>query len=142
MPEIHCSDGSVRHGETLRPPRLPALGLDGMELTFIQIDHQTRLRLGETEIVIATPFDLELDRGPRTLDPERRAELGPLLAIYPATLASGAVGADLTLRLTFDHGATISVPQHPTYESWHVVGPGSRLIVCPPAGDGSLAVWQ
>jgi hypothetical protein len=32
--------------------------------------------------------------------------------------------------------------QHPQYEAWQVVGPGSRLIVCPPASGSGLAVWS
>jgi Family of unknown function (DUF6188) len=91
--------------------------------------------------VIGTPFRLITKEGKRTLDPDVRANLGPLIAIYPAYLASAEVETNLTLRLTFEGGATIEVPQNPHYEAWHVVGPGSRLIVCPPEGDGTLSVW-
>lgn len=126
----------------VRQPELPALGVDGTDLTFIRVDHQARLQFEQTEIVIETPFVITVHGHEVALDPERREELGPLLGIYPATMASATVEPDLTLRLLFDDGTTLRVPQHPHYESWHVVGPGSRLIVCPPAGDGSLAVWR
>jgi len=75
------------------------------------------------------------------LDPERRGELGPLLAVYPNTLSSASVENDGTLRLGFTSGAHIVVPPHPMYEAWHVSGPGTRLIVCVPGNSGELAVW-
>ena len=92
--------------------------------------------------MIETAFSLTANGTEHTLDPGHREELGPFLALYPATLSSATVDADLTLRLSFASGAAITVPQHPRYESWHIVGPGSRLIVCPPAGAGTLAVWR
>jgi len=39
-------------------------------------------------------------------------------------------------------GAKILVEQDPHYEAWESVGPGSRLVVCPPAGNGTLTVWE
>lgn len=142
VPEIRYPGGRVRHRETLGPADLPVLGLDGTDLAFIRIDHQTRLQFGQVEIVIETPFRLRVEGAERTLDPGQRADLGELLAIYPATLVSAVVAPDLTLRLTFESGTRIDVPQHPRYESWHVVGPGQSMIVCPPTGDGTLAVWR
>lgn len=142
MPGIRYPDGSVHHGETLGPAQFPDLDLDGTDLTFIRIDYQTHLQFGDTQIVVETPFKITVDGAERALDPERRSGLGPLLALYPARLASAAIESDLTLRLLFEGGATVAVPPHPEYEAWHVVGPGSRLIVCPPAGSGMLAVWR
>lgn len=142
MPEIRYADGSVRPGKQSKPTELPSLGLDGRDLTFVRIDHEVRLQFGDAEIVIGTPFELAADGEVLTLDPERRGALGPLLALYPDTLTSAIIDPDLTLRLTFATGAAISVAQHPDYESWQVGGPGSRLVVCPPAGDGTLAVWS
>ena len=139
---ILSSDGSTRQGEALPPDRLPPLHLAGAELTFIRVDHQTRLQLGVTEVAIATPFRLRDAGKEHLLDPEDRAGLGPLLAAYPTTLVEAAVTADLTLRLAFSNGALLEVPQHPSYEAWQVVGPGARLVVCPPAGAGTLAVWR
>jgi hypothetical protein len=116
--------------------------LDGAELTFIRIDYQARLQFGDTEIVIETPFTLTAANEERTLDPNDREGLGPFLALYPGSLASAAVDANLALHLSFAGGTAITVPQHSKYESWHVVGPGTRLIVCPPAGNRTLAIWR
>lgn len=142
-PYILSSDGSVREGQTVHAGELPALhDLEGIDLTFVRIDHQARLQFGKTEIVIETPFELTVEGAVRLLNPGQRANLGPLLALYPATLTAASVDPDLTLRLSFDGAAAIAVPQHPHYESWHIVGPDSRLIVCPPAGNGTLSVWR
>jgi hypothetical protein len=141
MGEIRYSDGSARVGVAMRPSELPPFGLNGAELTFVRIDFQTRLQFGQTEIVIETPFDLVSGTSTQRLDPEDRPALGPLLAVYPAALDSAVVQPDLTVVLTFDGGVKIVVPQDQHYESWHVVGPGSRLIVCPPTGTGLLSVW-
>jgi len=128
-------------GNLVVVPDVPLLGLDGVDLRYIQIDFQTRLQFGDSGIVIGTPFSVRTERGHYALDPERPAELGPLLAIYPSTLASGVIEADLTLRLTFQSGTSLEVPPDPSYESWQVTGPASRLIVCPPGG-GNLVVWS
>lgn len=134
-------DGSKRRVSMFAPAEIPPLELDGIDLTFIRIDHQTRLQFDDVELVIQTPFRLKTSAGEWMLDPEKRANLSPLLAIYPVSLASAEVDADLTLRLAFENGAGIDVPQNPYYEAWQIVGPGSRMIVCPPKGDGMLAVW-
>ena len=140
-PRIRYSDGLDREGQALRPTQVPRLGLDGVDLKFIRIDHQTRLQFEAAEVVIGTSFRFITDGRERTLDPEKRADLGPVLAIYPTSLASAVVEANLTLSLTFENGSRIDVPQNPHYEAWQVVGPGSRLIVCPPEGNGTPVVW-
>ena len=55
------------------------------------------------------------------LDPEKRAELGPLAAIYPTCLVSAVIEPNLTLQLTFEDGARIDVPQDREYEAWQIV---------------------
>jgi len=122
-------------------PDLPLLGLDGVDLRYIQIDFQTRLQFGDSRIVIGTPFSVRTEREHHMLDPERPAELAPLLALYPSTLTSAVVESDLTLVLIFQSRASLEVPPDPSYEAWQVIGPASRLIVCPPGG-GSLVVWS
>ena len=139
MPEIRYSDGSIRQGQELSPDQVPALGLDGARLTYFRIDHATRLQFDDVEVVIETPFRLTVAEGVFTLD--EREELGPVLALYPASLSSAKVASDLALHLAFEGGAEIVVPQDPNYESWHVIGPGQREIHCPPAGNGTLAVF-
>lgn len=142
MPLIRYSDGAERRGQPLRPADVRSLGLDGVNLASIRIDHQTRLQFDDAEVVIGTPFRLVTNDGDWMLDPEQRAELGPLTAIYPTCLVTAAIEPNLTLRLTFEDGARIDVPQDRQYEAWEIVGPDSRLIVCPPEGDGTLSVWQ
>jgi len=110
------------------------------DLTFIRIDFQTRLRFGPTEVVIESPFQLEAHGQSWLLDPDDRAALGPLLALYPSRLDSCGADQDRVLRLTFDGGSQITVPPDPNYEAWSIVGPGTALVVCTP-GSGDLAIW-
>jgi hypothetical protein len=141
-PQVRSADGSVRHGVMVGVSDLPALDLNGADLSFIRIDRQTRLQFSGTEVVIATPFRLVVDGVSLSLDPGVRHDLGPLLAVYPTTLVTAEIDDDLSLRLTFEGGTTVEVPQDQQYEAWSIVGPGSRLIVCPPSGGGTLAVWS
>ena len=119
-----------------------ALQLEGVDLTSIRIDSQTHLTFGATEVTIGTPFRLTDGGQEYELDPEVQSGLGPLLAIYPTTLLSAVIDLQLTLRLEFTGGEVVEVSEHPSFESWEIRGPGSRLIVCPPAGGGGLAVWH
>ena len=45
-----------------------------------------RLQFGQTEVVIGSPFDLEIDGVVHHLDPRRWDALGPLVALFPGTL--------------------------------------------------------
>lgn len=141
-PYVVSSDGSVNVGATVAATGVRQLHLDGVELSFIRVDHQARLQLGSTEVVIETPFKLIEGSKKRNLDPGRRSGLGPLLGLYPGVVASATITHDCTLRLVFAEGQTIEVPRHPQYEAWQIVGPESRLIVCPPGEGAGLAVWQ
>lgn len=94
-----------------------------------------------TEVVIESPFVLRRDGVEYTLDPGERANLGPLLALYPDSLSAATVDAASTLHLSFVSGATIFVPGDPQYEAWQVNGPGRRLVVCDPGTEGKLSVW-
>ncbi len=64
-------------------------------LSFIRIDEQSRLQFGRTEVVIASPFVLELTGTVHFLDPHRHDALGPLVALYPSR---GALAVDLARR--------------------------------------------
>lgn len=124
------------------PEAVPALQLEGVDLTWIEIDFQVRLKFADTVVTIGTAFRLTTGGTIHELDPELRSELGPLLGVYPATVATADITDDLTLRIGFTSGSTIEVPQDPHYESWLINGPGSRLIVCPPSGGSGLAIWS
>lgn len=117
------------------------LGLAGVDLTYVRVDGQLRLQLGQVEVVIETAFDLVRDGQSQPLDPEDRASLGPVLALWPGTVQSATVGADQVLRLVLTSGAVIVVAPDRSYEAWQVVGPERRLVVCRPSGGG-LAVWE
>jgi hypothetical protein len=96
----------------------------------------------KTEITLGTAFNLTLEGNEYSLDPEHRSDLGPFLAVYPATIVSAIISPDLGLQVQFTNGAQIEIPQDPNYEGWQIAGPGSRLIVCPPAGGSGLAIWD
>ena len=112
------------------------------DLTYFRIDWQTRLQFGETEVVIGCPFVLEKDGFVYDLDPETQGDLGPLLDLYPDTLADSSVDTEGTLRLKFASGAIIIVLANPQYEAWQVNGPDNHLVVCLPGTSGDLAVWD
>ena len=85
-PFIQDSEGVVREGATLRPDEIALPEVTGVDLSFIRIDHQTRLQFEDVEVVIESPFTLT-SRG-ATASLADRGDLGPLLALYPDTLAS------------------------------------------------------
>jgi hypothetical protein len=114
--------------------------IEASDLTYVAVNFQTRLRFGSTEVVIESPFDLTVDGRTHRLDPNARAMLGPLLAMYPDTITEASADADGVLRLTFVSGATITVPPSDQYEAWSVVGLASFQVVCTPGGE--LAIWS
>jgi hypothetical protein len=143
-PYITSGNGTVRPGRTTSGDDLPVLGLDGMDISWIHIDFQVRLVFAQvkTEVTIGTASEFTAPGREYSLNPEARSDLGPLLAVYPATVGSASISSGLALKLQFTSGAAIEVPQDPHYEAWQIAGPGSRLIVCPPAGSKGLAVWD
>ena len=133
------SDGSRSEGKVIRADG--SLDLPLGDVSFIRIDHQARLRVGQAEIVIESPFKLRAEGTEYALDPGERGGLGPFVALWPDRLTTASVGSDGTLFLTFGKGATLTVPPDPHYEAWQVAGPGTALIVCMPGTKGQLAVW-
>lgn len=111
------------------------------DLTFIRIDHQTRLQFGDVAIVIETPFEVRRHGQVHALDPSVRTGLGPLLAVYPDEAVSATIGRDGTLHIGFTSGASVTVPPNEEYEAWGVVGPGTEQVVCRPGG-GEPAIWR
>jgi hypothetical protein len=140
-PYIRSSDGCIRQGAEVVASDLPALGLDGADLSFIRIDNEVRLQFDQVEFVILGSFRLLMGGDEWVLDSFDRRDLGRLLGVYPGTVASASVSAALTLVLAFENGIVIEVEQDLHYEAWWVVGPGSRMIVCPPAGNGTASLW-
>jgi hypothetical protein len=117
------------------------LAIQPTELTYIRIDHQVRLQFGNVEIVIECPFVLTVNGVVHQLDPAARKDLGPLLAVYPAALATAYVTESAALHVEFDSGATIVVPQDAQYEAWQVHDDSGWLLVCMPGTTGDLAEW-
>ena len=122
-PAIIRSDGTKDIGRVTRAGEDWSLELSPCDLTYLRVNHQARLQLGEAEVVIEGAFrvqegDLEL-----TLDPGDRRALSPFLGLYPNTLVDASVDAEATLRLSFSSGAIVTVPSDPHYEAWQVSEP-------------------
>jgi hypothetical protein len=115
--------------------------IEQADLTYIRIDHQARLQFGAIEVVIECPFVLTVDGATHRLDPEARIDLGPLLALYPASLSIAYVSERATLHLDFDSGATLVVPQDAQYEAWQILDDRGWLLVCLPGTSGDMAEW-
>src|SRR3954465_4705548 len=75
------------------------------ELSWIRIDFQARLQLGDAELVIETPFRLAVDEHEHALDPNDRGGLGPLLALYPDAVERVTMSSDGTLEAIFASSA-------------------------------------
>jgi hypothetical protein len=91
-------------------------------LSWIRVDHQSRLQFGQAELVIENAFTLRVAGAVHQLDPDERSALGPLLALYPDTMALLAMSPDGTLRGTFASGSSLTIPPHPYYEAWGLCG--------------------
>lgn len=141
-PGVRDSDRSKRTGRAVRPDAEPTVLIGPCAITYISVNHQTRLQFDDVEVVIESPFVLSADGVEHQLDPQDRSGLGPLLNVYPDDLLAAVTRRDCSLTLEFASGATIFVEQDPHYEAWQIDGPGSRLVVCPPAGDGTLSIWE
>ncbi len=105
--------------------------LEEPALSFIRIDHQSRLRFGRTEVMIGGPFTLELGGTVHHLSPQRWGALGPLVALYPSSVRWLWSSAQGELKMVFQHGAVLTVPTDPISTAWSVgnifaqsVGPG------------------
>jgi hypothetical protein len=94
--------------------------LDEPVLTFIRIDHQSRLQFGETEVVIDSPFELEVDGVTHHLDPRRWDALGPLAALFPGSLRWLWTSAQGALTGVFQSGARVRVTPDPVTRAWSV----------------------
>ncbi len=140
-PVIIRSDGRASYGEVIRLAQNRALAIEQSDLDYIRIDFQARLQFGEIEVVIECPFELTVDNVVHRLDPEERIDLGPFLALYPASLSAAYVSERAALHLAFESGATIVVPQHAQYEAWQVHDKRGWLLVCVPGTSGDLAEW-
>jgi hypothetical protein len=76
-PVIRESDGTTRQGKTVVAGKDWHREVANEELTWVRIDHQTRLQFGDVEVVIESPFVVTLDSIDYPLDPEDRGGLEP-----------------------------------------------------------------
>jgi hypothetical protein len=99
------------------------------EISWIRINYQSRIRFGQAELVIETPFVLTTMGRRYQLDPNDRVGLGPLTALYPDTATDILMSRSGELSVTFASEASLVVPPHRRYEAWSLGG-----FVCPPGG--------
>jgi hypothetical protein len=79
--------------------------------------------------VIESAFSLRAGDMVTQLGPNDREGLGPLLALYPDSLAHLTMAPDGTLEAAFSSGAALIVPPDPRFEAWSIGG-----FCCPPGG--------
>jgi Family of unknown function (DUF6188) len=140
-PQIRDADGAIRRGRTVLAGSDWQMDIEDPDLSFVRIDHQTRLQFGDVEVMIESPFVLTIAGADHLLDPGDRWGLGPLLGLYPDSLTASRVDPDGTLLLNFAGGASVAVPQDVNYEAWSVIGRDNALVVCMPGTAGELAIW-
>jgi hypothetical protein len=126
-----CDHGPVIDGCDIR--EMPDGGrefvLEDPTLSFIRIDHQSRLQFGRTEVVIGSPFLVEINGVVHHLDPRRWDALGPLVALFPGTLRWLWTSAEGQLTALFRNGARVTVTPDAITKAWSV---GS--VYCMPGG--------
>lgn len=121
------------------------LPFDGQFVHAVARGADTSVRLdvssGEhQEIRVACPFELQRSDGiVHQGDPERAADVAPLLELAGRTVTRADFAADL--RVEFDDASVLTVQPHPAYEAWEVHGAGGLLIVASPGG-GEAALWS
>jgi hypothetical protein len=142
LPYIRHSDGTITEGCSSGAESNVLDRLCGLDMTFVRVDHQTRLQFGDFEIVIESPFRVTGPDGTKhSLDPGERSCLGPVLDLYPDALVTATVDADASLQLRFLSGARLDVAADSAFEAWQVNGPNGFLVVCATGGAG-LAIWD
>ncbi|MFE6157747.1 DUF6188 family protein [Streptomyces sp. NPDC056486] len=120
------------------------LGLQGLDVTKISIDHQLTLLLGsDAWVVLEGPCRLSQgaasgENPQEILDPGRQ-DVTAALALFGAKVASAVAFKTGSLQLVFDNGLQLYCPEDPLFEAWQVTGPGDWRFVSSPGGE--LAVW-
>ena len=94
--------------------------LENPVLTGVVVADRVVLRFGATDVVVADPFELEVDEVGHRLDPARPETLGPLLAVYPATARWLYASPDGGLVLVLRGGPRLVVPGPAVRRSWFV----------------------
>lgn len=132
-------------GDGFRIRELPDGGsefvLDDPTLTYLRIDHRSKLQFGEAEVAIGTPFSIEAHGVVHRLDPQRWDALGPLVAMFPGTLQWLWTSPEGALTAVFRGGSTLTVAPDPVSRAWSV-GNVSCLPTGPdPAAGPHRSTW-
>ena len=122
MGPAKCEYGGVVEGCQIR--ELPDGGrefvLEQTSLSFVRVDHQSRLQFGLTEVVIASPFLVEIAGRSHRLDPQRWDALGPLVALFPGSIRWLWTSVSGILTGVFHNGSKIVVSPDPMVKAWSV----------------------
>jgi hypothetical protein len=121
--------------------------MDGGEVTQVRIDFAFGLvietyddRRASTHVRISRPFDFKRDGTVVRIDPERTAEMAPLITLHKVTVREAFAVKDGNLVISFGATGEIRVAPDDQYEAWQVDGqmpPVERkfsLIALPPGG--------
>jgi len=118
----------------------------GRQVTAIVVDHALTLVLdGDATVRIeggATLSYLPLTAPARVEYPLQPAtqEVADALRLFGTTVLSSVAFKSGALRLAFDSGYHVNVPNSQAFEPWCATGPGELRVVSLPGGE--LAVWS
>ncbi|MET9294989.1 DUF6188 family protein [Streptomyces sp. NPDC003077] len=121
------------------------LGLRGLAVTKISVDHQLSLLLGtDSRVVLEAPCRLSHgSAGGKVLYdmlvPERQ-EVAPALALFGVKVVSAVAFKTGSLRLVFENGLHLDCQADSSFEAWQLTGLGGWRFVSLPGGE--LAVWS
>ena len=93
---------------------------------------------GDATIVIETAFQLRRAENVWNLSPGYRSNVCEALRIVWETIDRATVSRDGRLQLSFTDGAELIVSPDPSYESWHVHGPGDLRLIGTPGGGVAI----
>jgi hypothetical protein len=96
--------------------------LEDPVLAGVVVTGRVTLRFGATDVVVADPFELEIDGVGHHLEPSRPETLGPLLAVYPGAARWLYASPDGGLVLVLLQGQRLVVPGPAVRPAW-VIGP-------------------
>jgi hypothetical protein len=128
-------------GSNLVPETSRHWSLNGLAVAEVCLSYTTRVRLrgpaGGLMITLEGPFEIGTEGSFISVDPLKRAELAPVLAILHELAHALAVDAGGELCLTLASGIEIRCTPQSDSEAWQTQGDGclvSASMICPPGG--------
>jgi hypothetical protein len=94
--------------------------LEEPSLSFIRIDDQSHLQFGRTEVVIGSPFEVDIAGLVYRLDPRNSNQLGPFVSLFPGTIRWLWTSAGGRLTAVFRSGARVTVTPDAVIKAWSV----------------------